>query len=479
MMGRGGVMVTSRFCGARLRVRFPASHPGHRFFCAVTVVLIALLAVAAAEPAVGIDVGYLVRDDVTVYDIVSSESGTSEVTPYVTTHYYSPFGRKFGWDENTQMVTSIAGLPNNLWKQFTDADKGLAGVLLEMMVRAEQAVDAVPNTVIGSLDDWRNDIRPAYWIGAGLDVTGVRVPDLLATITQNQSSTYNRFNELLIPLSVLPANQEKAYSQSETLFRNSKYPLELISGGYYGTGIGIADMFAAFSKSFTFWYSMQRSWLTAGNNYGPVLWSDGQLHDAPADLSLTSLSAQGFMGLAQLLAGDSGKRTIDIIHLDPDNPLSTGVMTVHTSLFSAFGDWASSGLNALTKLQFVLANDSDIKLKQDEKENQDAVEDKFFGDGEAAVKPSDITDAADLAGDVKDAFQGAGSPGDAFVSINDATNYSFFSQEVSDSLDTVGKPALQSDDDFMSAFQADQNGFYSLADPSFFSLEDYLRGKSN
>lgn len=487
-------METLRNCRARLWVRILAPHPVYRCSWVLSLVLVALLAVAVAESAVGIDIGYLVRDDVTAYDLVSAELESSDVVPYVTTDYYSPFGRRFGWDSNTQMVTSIQGLPNNLWTQFTDADKGLAGVLLEMMVRAEQAVDEVPSTVIGSLDEWENQTIEAYSVLDGKSYIRLPVADILAMITQNQRaysslkngvvdyylwnpSNTKTFNNLGIGdlLALDSQSRSTIYAALFRAFRSEVYSLSSMREDSVVTR-DFVGMFRVLTENQYLSDVHLKSWLTAGNNYGSYLYGDGQEYPTPSGLTLTSLTIEGFKGLAQLLAGNSGTRTIDITYLNPENILGDGVTYKYPSLFNALGNWATEQLASLSKLQFVLANDSDIRLKQDEKENQDAVENQFFGDGQAAVKPSDISGAAGLTSSAKDIFGGAGSAGDAFTAASDDGNYWFFSQEVAEDLDAVNSVSTiqEEDDSWLDDYIVDENGFLTLKDPSFFDVDAYL-----
>lgn len=129
------------------------------------------------------------------------------------------------------------------------------------------------------------------------------------------------------------------------------------------------------------------------------------------------------------------------------------------------------------------ASDEDIQIRDQEKENTDTAKDEFFGDGQGSVKPSDITEAAGLTSGVKGSFSGAGSPSDVFYTINSSDSYSFFSQEVSDSLDTVGfvsvASAEQEDDSWMDVFSSDEDGYYSLVDTSAFDVLSFLAGDNS
>ena len=194
-------------------------------------------------------------------------------------------------------------------------------------------------------------------------------------------------------------------------------------------------------------------------------------HTGP--MSLPLLTASGFLGLSANLAGSDKSTTFSLL----DDDLVSQDKTV-SNLLDALGLIGTSLQNPLAKIQYVLADEDDIALKDASKDNQNSFKDNFTGDGDAAVKPSDIGDMAAISGSVKDSFGGAGSAGDAFLVINDSDSYSFFSQEVADSLDTVGAPQARTvaDDDWMDAFEADEDGFYSLADTSAFDASAFLGG---
>lgn len=191
--------------------------------------------------------------------------------------------------------------------------------------------------------------------------------------------------------------------------------------------------------------------------------------------SLADISANGFLGLARLIGNDyvDGKEVF-WTWTDPADP-SHVISHEVSSLFDLFFE-IQTLQSSLAKLEYVYASKEDIEFKDQEKPNMDAVKDNFFGDGEGAVNPDQIKDAAGLSSGIKDSFGGAGSPGDAFAAINDSNSFWFFSQEVADDLDTMNSPAvaLLDDADPFEGLVLDEDGFYSLIDLSPWDVSSYL-----
>lgn len=156
------------------------------------------------------------------------------------------------------------------------------------------------------------------------------------------------------------------------------------------------------------------------------------------------------------------------------------------NLLDALGLLGTSLQNPLAKLQYVLASDDDIELKDSQQENEDQFKEDFTGDGGAAVKPSDIGDLADISSGFKDSFAGAGSPGDIFSVLNDQGNYGFFSQEVLNEIEPPVPAAIsaepfdvdalmEDDPEFWGQFDIDENGF-CVPKSSIFDVSAYLEG---
>lgn len=195
-------------------------------------------------------------------------------------------------------------------------------------------------------------------------------------------------------------------------------------------------------------------------------------------LSLADITGNGMQGLATLIGGrDDGQGRRAVWYwVDPADPNQRREYEV-SSLFDLFFEIGTLQ-NSLAKLEYVYASQEDIDFKDDEKPNIDSVKDHFFGDGEGAVNPDQIKDLGGISSSIKDSFGGAGSAGDAFTAINDSNSFWFFSQEVADALDTVNSPAIAAldDSDPFEGLVQDDDGFYSLVDLSPWDVGSYLGG---
>lgn len=215
---------------------------------------------------------------------------------------------------------------------------------------------------------------------------------------------------------------------------------------------------------------------TTGNSSLPYLSGSGRA-SAGAYLTSPQLLRNGLLGLSYNLVGGDQSTTFSLVV--PNDGEEGGVKTEEKqvdNLLDALGLLGTSLQNPLAKLQYVLADDDDIRLKDKTQPNKDAIEDNFTGDGPGAVNPGQIGDIGDISSSAGDAFGGAGSAGDAFIAITDSNSYSFFSQAVSDALDTVCAVSAQSDEDFMEGFELGDDGFYHVKDTSAWDVTAFLGG---
>lgn len=164
-----------------------------------------------------------------------------------------------------------------------------------------------------------------------------------------------------------------------------------------------------------------------------------------------------------------------------DNALNRGASSVtYTNLLQAIVDIGARLQRPLSQLQAVLANDDDLRLRQDTQDQVDSVTDNFTGGGGAAPSLGDIGNMADVSSDFSGMFDSGVGAGDLMGAVNGADTYSFFSQEVSDSLDTTGRAGIavasdELDDLFdLSGYKEGEDGVLVPVDGSFFSVDDYL-----
>lgn len=252
--------------------------------------------------------------------------------------------------------------------------------------------------------------------------------------------------------------------------------------------IRTAQRQVVFNRSFVDWlyYFEADLWdmLSPSGNF-VFLDSSGSVSSASRGFSFLGMIVQSFLGLSKQLVGVDSSALFSFLVPGQDGGLEVQTQEVN-NLLDALVLLGTSFQNPLAKLQYVLASDDDIALKDANKPNEDSFKDNFTGDGDAAVKPSDIGELAGVSSSVKDTFAGAGSPSDIFSVLNDSGSFGFFSKEVADILEPP-VPAVVSDEpfdrdaliasdpEFWEQFDIDDEGFCT---PKFslFDAESYLEG---
>lgn len=493
-------MVTFRFCCPKLLVRFQPPHP---FLFFVLFFLLLSPSVFASD--------YSTKEDVNIFDLTLPEFAQDEASPFSlnttmpTGSFYLPSKYDnviWRWSQRQNMITSASDFSTTMWNRLDDGDKTLMGAIANVVTGLDNKINE--NKVsVPVLDQWINT-KAAPEIANGVGHTGLSVPNLLAVLASNDKSFYDRNERLMINralnwydisgnfgvgapvgdlLALVTKNQKAAYEKLG--FNSTRSAWAMWEGSFvnYGTGLTVPDMLAISTSNQIDLSKSLKSWLTNNNlnEYGLSL--DGISKTVPNTTSLFHLNRDGFLGLANLIAGSYDKKGskpgIAVFWTDPNNPLLPSERPeVYDNLFDFFSIWAGNVDRSLVKLQYVLANDEDIELEDQEKPNKDQVKDDFFGDGEGAVAPSDIKDASGLTSGVKDTFAGAGSASDAFQVANDSGSYSFFSQEVANDLDQVSNPSPVSvdDDSWLEQFELGEDGFLAPRDSADFNVELYLEG---
>lgn len=210
----------------------------------------------------------------------------------------------------------------------------------------------------------------------------------------------------------------------------------------------------------------------------PFLTYDGSLSSSSGIVGVAYIMRCGFSGLSANIAGSDKITAFSLLSPGEDGGMESLDATAD-NLLDALGLLGTHLQNPLAKLQYVLADDDDIKLKDATKENQDSFTDNFTGGGSGAVSGSQINDVAGIGSDVQQAFAGAGSFSDIFTVLNDSGNYGFFSQEVADALTTVGTPAAVSEssimNDILEDYDVDESGIL-VPKHSLFDISEYLEG---
>lgn len=472
-------MVTYRFCQAKLSVRFWPPHPVLLFF------LFCFLSV----PAFAVDVGapdpeqtYSISSDVSLADVVPNQDiiSTYADDPLIDTL----FNNRFYGSDYYRLVTRW-----NNYRPTTEEGQHLAYEVLDLATGIDRAISAVAGDVVVELDKWVNT-QPVTNVRIGRDVYSLTVPNLLAVLGNNIADFYyanfNRFQDAWIIssssraknlffgdlLALISQNQGTTHDMLNNSLHNQDWNAYYIATDQLYKNMTVGDLLALISYNQAVTPETLRELLSETGSVTALIGS-GQTEQVDSP-SLTWISRNGFAGLASLLGGD--ERVIHMNTVDPNDPLNTNAGFVEMpSLFDFLGYYSELSLRELSKLSFVLASEDDIELKQEEKPNEDAVKDNFFGDGDGAVSPSDISDAAGITSGMKDTFGGAGSPGDVFVVAGSQETYSFFSEAVGHDLDAVNSPSSYSqNDDWLLDLPQDENGFYYN---EFISPVDYLKGR--
>lgn len=216
------------------------------------------------------------------------------------------------------------------------------------------------------------------------------------------------------------------------------------------------------------------SYLTSGVNY---LTANGTMQLASSGLWLPNMLRHGFLGLSVNVAGTDKSTTFSLLRPSSSGGLSVSQVTV-TNLLDALGLIGTELQNPLAKLQYVWADDDDIRIADANKPVKGQIEDDFVGDGDAAVKVGDISDVASLSTGVADAFSGAGSASDVFILFGDSNTSWFFSQEVASDLDQVNSPVPVSESDVFERYLSDvdvgEDGYVHPKASPFWDVSLYL-----
>lgn len=200
-----------------------------------------------------------------------------------------------------------------------------------------------------------------------------------------------------------------------------------------------------------------------------LILSNSSLENVQVDLANllammnTSLVGQNVNTLYALTGGRQNSVHAPFYVFDSDTLERQTQTLTYDNLLDAIVHIGSSIQRPLSQLQHVLASDADLKLRQETDEFVDAITDDFTGDGPAAPTVDDIKDIAGISGDFSGMFDSGVGPGELIGVVNGGDTYSFFSQEVADSLDTVANAGISLfdlDDLFdLSGYEETEDGF--------------------
>lgn len=481
-------MVTYRFRLSKLQVRILVPHP--------LLILLLLLPLLTVPVSAADDSD---QDTSDYYLSIWDEPLFYALNPPITGNSWS--GLLFGvrWNYQNGLITKVG--PYTMTGR-ADGVQELATELFDLAVGIDARIDEVDlannSTVVDLLDDIKFLLGP-----------GGSLEDWLRKIYSGVDSLEGKTQNLYQQFEKLFTKMDSDRTWWSTYYKAPAVAPLMMTGSQSMSAMGygsVTDNLVAINRNLVLtltnggWH-----WLTSSGGIGTtsntalgVITANGFLglghllfgavgHDIyglsssgldktgqRGNWSLADISANGFSGLATLIAGTSDNgRKAQVTYIDPDTLALRSYE--ESNLFDLIADVGSWLQVPLARLAYVYASEEDILFKDAEKENEDTVKDEFFGDGSAAIKPSDIKDAAGLTSGAAGAFGGAGSAGDVFTVLQSEDAFSFFSQQVADSLDQVGKPAVQSDDDIMDDFVEDDSGFYHV-DSAFWDVSAFLGG---
>lgn len=170
---------------------------------------------------------------------------------------------------------------------------------------------------------------------------------------------------------------------------------------------------------------------------------DGSMSSAPFTSDFYTLMIHGMASLQNELAYDysyiytwlASGYNAQQTYTDPFT-LNSSTFTP-TSISNGVYTWLSKIQNPVARLSYVLASDERIEAQEAAAANEQAVVDNFIdSSGAGSASPSDIGSVSDLSSGFSSNISTDADPGDIF-DIFDSNNFSWFSQEVADSLDTT------------------------------------------
>lgn len=379
-------------------------------------------------------------------------------------------------DANVKTLAAAVILANENNLKYTDS--AIASALSADLVPIQSLLNMyLPriDTNTGSLHGDLLNIQSALGWTAGSDTLLTVVRDIRTELGDFHSSFLDFIQVLLTSID--------SGFHDVTSRQDSFYKFWSSAGSWSGfayrdsvTGI-TSSAFSSFPAAFA---ESQRSLIELlSSSWNSVLGPNGNVISTSGSRnrpSLTYIVQSGLIGLSRNLVGPGSASFSAWRGPDQFRTVTSNNLLGMLSLIGA------NLQQPLAKLQYVWADDDDIRIAQKNQPVKDKVEENFVGDGEAAVKTSDVDGMAGIGGSIKSTFAGSGSVGDVFSVLGDSGNYGFFSQEVADALDTVNSPAVVSEADewaaFYDSYWVDDAGVAHSKDMSLFDLSSYLEGLS-
>lgn len=371
----------------------------------------------------------------------------------------------------SDQASSVTNNVSDIWNGFFVTNPlqlgGFAGSLYAVLVDIQNTLysvnsfEASINSGVASLHSDNTSLSNKFFSGNAIDASGV------------MGGIYSK----LLDISNNTFSADFSYSGLNPIYKKLLGSSGSASFGYWISGAnGFTELTANSLSDFlsSYIYADTANSILASGYY--TLDSDGNYSSVSTNIGTPYVLSYGFSGLATILRGSSGSLNKATIWSFDEELNKEEKQVVFSNVLQALASIQSSIQQPLSQLQAVLANDEDLKLRQETQPQVDAVTDNFLGEGGSAPTPDDIGNMADWSNSMGDLFNSGVGAGQFFSSVTSSDSYSFFSQAVANDLDSTNAPVAISDDDYLSDYVLGDDGFYYLADNSFFSLESLMKG---
>lgn len=440
-------MVTYSSRHAKLWVRFPALHP-----LSLVRRLFALLAVVAVFPI-----------------SVNAETYTAAGQKFVGNG--STFSSIGGYATSSMTFAGTGGIM--LYNAFSNLDNRITAVQSSAVTTS--SLSSAFGDYFGNSGIFTRKIDSAIVqaLAAHFAVgSNTNMYSLLSAVNDHTSDTAARltYNNTSAAGWLYAINQSLATTNSRINTTNDRIGVSAsVRNSLYGGTTTVKSVLSGISALSDLIYAVD---VLPGAK--AFLASSGQASLLMSAQSVPDLLSAGMLGLSTNLAGSDKLSTFASL-VDNGTGLQEQKFSVD-NLLDAITLVGTHLQNPLAKLQYVLADDDDISMKDAVKDNQQAVEDEFTGNGSGSIGRGDITDAAGISGGLRDTYGGAGNVGDAFDVMGSSDTWSFFSSDVAAELDASDQAASQAldDEDPFAGFSVGEDGLYHLSPGSMFDVSSYL-----
>lgn len=285
------------------------------------------------------------------------------------------------------------------------------------------------SAALGSIQSKVVDIENFLRHGTG--ALGAINRDINSQTTNLQSAISTQTTNLQSSISTQTSDLQTFFS-SPWLVNQGYFSAPLIGSNGVSSGLTFGDFLQSLVSGIVYP-------TTSGFNY---VSSNGSLGTSNSNMGLIDLINANMKGLASIFRGVQGSAGSIM------NSQYTGSMMIQNSdgskvqstSYSVSGGFPMIN-RLLSQIQFdtgslayVLANKSDIELKEQELPNQNAFEEGFLGNSAGSLTTRQIGDLSGVSGDLKTGLAGDVTAGQAISGSFGGNGWGFFSQQVQDEL---------------------------------------------